>query len=140
MNRKSFWSPSEHGGGVARAGLEGSRFGTYLAALATFVSSLVRPKRMKAGGSRERPIGSQRYGPSVNQSEDMVSASRWGYSREPLVATFFGPMERWNKYREVALLHTKAALLQAVGRKHALLTRPTISRTRTTTWTSMHPS
>jgi hypothetical protein len=102
MNRKSFWSPSEHGGGVARAGSEGSRFSTYLAALATFVSSLVRPKRMKAGGSRERPIGSQLYGQSVNQSEDMVSASRWGYSPEPLVATFFGPIERWNKYREVA--------------------------------------
>jgi hypothetical protein len=35
---------------------EGSRFGVHPATLATFVSSLVRPKRAKAGGSRERPI------------------------------------------------------------------------------------
>jgi len=32
--------------------LEGSRFGAYLATLATFVSSLVRPKRAKTSGSR----------------------------------------------------------------------------------------
>jgi hypothetical protein len=34
--------------------LEGSRFGAHPVALATFASSLVRPKRVKTGGSRER--------------------------------------------------------------------------------------
>ena len=33
--------------------LEGSRFGAYLAALAHFVAMLVRPGRVKTGGSRE---------------------------------------------------------------------------------------
>jgi hypothetical protein len=43
--------------------LEGSRFGAYPATLATFVSSLVWPKRAKTGGSRERLAASQLYDP-----------------------------------------------------------------------------
>lgn len=50
--------------GIAQR-LEGSRFGVYLDNLANFASSLVVPKRAKTSGSRERPIGSQLYGPSV---------------------------------------------------------------------------
>jgi hypothetical protein len=95
--------------------LEGSRFGAYPANLATFVSSLVRPKRAKRGGSRERPIGSQLYGPDVNESKAMGKCVALGYSREPPVATFFGRIEHSNEYREGRRLHAKAAPLQALG-------------------------
>jgi hypothetical protein len=44
------------GGGLLQCvivqGLEGSRFGAYLASLAIFVSALVQPERVHAGGSR----------------------------------------------------------------------------------------
>ena len=49
--------------------LEGSRFGMYPATPRDFASSLVRPKRTKTGGSRERPIGSQLYGRGINESK-----------------------------------------------------------------------
>ena len=39
--------------------LEGSRFGMHLSALANLISTSARPKRVKTGGSRERPSGSQ---------------------------------------------------------------------------------
>ena len=39
--------------------LEGSRFGTYLVTLATFVSKLIPPKRAITGGSRERLLALQ---------------------------------------------------------------------------------
>jgi hypothetical protein len=74
--------------------LEGSRFGVFLATLANFVTSLVVPKRAKTGGSRERPIGSQFYGPGVNESEAIGKCIALGYSREPPVATFSGRAER----------------------------------------------
>jgi len=48
--------------------LEGSRFGAYPATLATFVSSLVWPKRAKTGGSRERLAASQLYGPGRDRA------------------------------------------------------------------------
>jgi hypothetical protein len=35
--------------------LEGSRFGANLVPLATFVITLIQPKRARTGGSRERP-------------------------------------------------------------------------------------
>ena len=74
--------------------LEGSRSGLYPATLATFASSLVGPKRAKTGGSRERPIGSQLYGPVVNELKATSKCVALGYSREPPAATFFGGMER----------------------------------------------
>jgi hypothetical protein len=74
--------------------LEGSRFRVYLATLANFVSSLVVPKRAKTGDSRERPIGSQPYGPGANESEAMGKCIALGHSREPPVATFSGRTER----------------------------------------------
>jgi hypothetical protein len=46
-----------------------SRFGACPATLATFVSSLVPPKRTKAGGSRGRPIGWQLYDLGINESK-----------------------------------------------------------------------
>jgi hypothetical protein len=49
--------------------LEGSRFGVYLATLANFVLSLVGLKRVRTGGSRERPIGSQLYGSGCKRTE-----------------------------------------------------------------------
>lgn len=61
--------------------------------LATFVSSLVRPKYARTSGSRERPIGSQLCGQGVNGSKAWVEASRWIISREPPVAGFCGRME-----------------------------------------------
>jgi hypothetical protein len=39
--------------------LEGSRFGAYAATLAHFVSTLIRPRRVRTGGSRERPMAMQ---------------------------------------------------------------------------------
>jgi hypothetical protein len=57
--------------------LEGSRFGVCLATHTSFASSLVAPKRVKTGGSRERPIGSQLYGPGVTDRKPWVNASRW---------------------------------------------------------------
>jgi hypothetical protein len=74
--------------------LEGSRFGVYLATLANFFSSLVGPQRARTGGSQERPIGSQLYGPGINESEAMGKCIAMGYSREPPVATFSGRTER----------------------------------------------
>ena len=41
---------------------EESRFGVGQSALAKFISTLIRPKRAKTSGSRERPTGSQVYG------------------------------------------------------------------------------
>jgi hypothetical protein len=114
MNRKSSWSPSEHGG-VARAGLEGSRFGTYLATLATFVSSLVRPKRVKAGGSRERPIGSQLYGPGVNQSKAKGKCIALGLFPGAARCNSFWPDGALKQISRGRLLHAKAAPLQTLG-------------------------
>jgi hypothetical protein len=79
---------------VIAQSLEGSRFGVYLATLANFVSSLFGPKRVKIGGSRERPIGSQLYGPGVNELKTMGKCIAMSYSREPPVATFSGRTER----------------------------------------------
>ena len=50
-----------------------------LATLATFVSSLVRPRGAKTGGSRELPIGSQLCSPGAIRSERQVMLSL-GYS------------------------------------------------------------
>jgi hypothetical protein len=72
-------------------GLEGSRFGAYPATLATFVSSLVPPKRTKTGGSRERPIGWQLYDLGINESKALGECIAQGNSREPPVATLFWP-------------------------------------------------
>jgi hypothetical protein len=41
--------------------LEGSRFGAHLVTLATFVITLIQPKRAKSSGSRERLLASQLY-------------------------------------------------------------------------------
>jgi len=41
--------------------LEGSRFGAQLVTLATFVITLIQPKRAKSGGARERLLASQLY-------------------------------------------------------------------------------
>ncbi len=41
--------------------LEGSRFGAHLVTLATFVITLIQPKRARSGGSRERLLASQLY-------------------------------------------------------------------------------
>jgi hypothetical protein len=56
---------------------------------------------MKTGGSRERLIVSQLYGPGINESKAMGECIALGNSREPPVATFFGRMTRVNEYREV---------------------------------------
>ncbi len=71
--------------------LEGSRFGVHIVPLATFAPTLVQPERAKTGGSREGPIGSQLDSSCLNQSESMGKFMALGYSREPPVATFFGP-------------------------------------------------
>jgi hypothetical protein len=49
---------------------------------------------VKIGGSRERPIGSQLYGPGVNELKTMGKCIAMSYSREPPVATFSGRTER----------------------------------------------
>ena len=135
MNRKSSWSPSEHGG-VARAGLEGSRFGTYLATLATLVSSLVRPKRVKAGGSCERPIGSQLYGPGVNQSKAKGKCIALGLFPGAARCNSLWPDGALKQISRGRLLHAKAAPPRR-WEETQLVKVPTLSRT--ITGTSMHP-
>jgi hypothetical protein len=51
----------------------------------------------------------------LNESKAAVRCIALGDSREPPVATFFGRMERWNEYRELVWMRTKAAPLQALG-------------------------
>jgi len=67
-----------------RAHLEGSRFGPHLSALTNFASALVRPKRAKTGGSRERlNVLQSCRSQCISPTELWINASRWRRSREP---------------------------------------------------------
>ena len=59
-------------GRLRRAG----RFGAHLVTLATFVITLIQPKRAKSGGSRERLLASQLYRLRVGQEPKKSSARR----------------------------------------------------------------
>jgi hypothetical protein len=101
-------------GSVCSQRLEGSRFGLYPATLAAFVSSLIGQKRVKTGGSRERLIGSQLYGPIVNGLKPTSIASLWVVpGSRPLQHSLVGwTLKRISRGR---VLHAKAAPLQALA-------------------------
>ena len=115
---------------VAAQALEGSRFGAYPATLATFVSSLVPPKRTKTGRSPERPIGWQLYDLGINESKALGECIALGNPREPPVATLFWPDGALRRISRGRPIRAKAAPLQALG-NNAPQELATVSRTST---------
>jgi hypothetical protein len=95
--------------------LEGSRFGPHPVAPANFVATLIRPKRLKTGGSRERLNVVQLYGPSVNESKASGKCIALGDSREPPVENSFRPDGALERISRGRLVRAKASPLQALG-------------------------
>ena len=95
--------------------LEGSRFGTSAATLATFAPSLVRPKRMKTGGSRERLIGSQLYGPGINESKSHGRMHCVGQFPGAARYNILWPDEVRERISRGRWIRAKAAPLHAMG-------------------------
>ena len=69
---------------------------------ANFVSTRIRPERLKAGGSRELPSVMQLYEPGVNESEATNVWIALGRFREPPAFTRFGRTSHEAKIARVA--------------------------------------
>jgi hypothetical protein len=94
--------------------------GWYLASLANFVSIPIRPKRVKAGGSRERPSDSQLQGPDANGSEPWVM-HRGGLFAGAACCDLLGfdsTLKQTSRRRQT---HDKAVPLQSNARPQPLL-------------------
>ncbi len=90
------------------------RFGAHLSALANFVSTLIWPRRVRTGGSRERPKQFAALPSGVNGSEPAVNASLWVIPGSRLLRHFLVGLAL-RRIREVALARAKAAPLQTLG-------------------------
>jgi hypothetical protein len=109
--------------------LEGSRFGACFVALAnSFHHEPGRNVRQQAAPGNDPAACSSTGWIETNRKPRLVRCIALGDSREPPVATFFGRMERWNKYREVVWYAPKR-LPSRRWEQIRLVNLPTFSRT-----------